>query len=93
MLIGFPVAGWIVGKVGADLVFYAVAGFGYVLGRRWVAARRPTGEAVADDAFPGVGVRTDRIDERRRSLAGVDLDALVMTNGTPLPIASSTPSR
>lgn len=84
VLIGFPVTGWIVGKVGADLVFYAVAGFGYVLGRHWDAARRPTVESVADDAFPGVGVRTDRIDELRRSLAGVDLDAPVMTNRTPL---------
>lgn len=84
VLIGFPVAGWIVGKVGADLVFYTVAGFGYVLGRYWDAARRPPGASVADDALPGAGVRTDRIDELRHSLAGIDLDALVMTNGSPL---------
>jgi ornithine decarboxylase len=84
VLIGFPAVGWIVGKVGADLVFYAVAGCGYVLGRRWDEARRGTGASLTDDTVLSAGVRADRIDELRRSLASVDLETLVMTNGSPL---------
>ncbi len=84
VLIGLPAAGWIAGKIGADLVFYGIAGFGYVLGRRWDDARRQAGTPPADDTVLTPQIRALRIDTIRRSLAGIDLDALVTTHGSPL---------
>ncbi|MET4704621.1 type III PLP-dependent enzyme [Frigoribacterium sp. UYMn621] len=84
LLLGLPAAGWIAGKIGADLVFYGIAGFGYVLGRRWDDARRQAGTPPVDDMVLSPQIRAKRIDAIRRSLSGIDLDALVTTHGSPL---------
>ncbi|MHC5796269.1 type III PLP-dependent enzyme [Lacisediminihabitans sp. FW035] len=85
LVIGVPLAGWVIGKVGADLVFYGVAGMGYVMGRRWDEARRRSSVVIAPDetALEGA-MRSRRIDGVRATLAEVDLDAMVTLHGTPL---------
>jgi ornithine decarboxylase len=85
LVIGVPLAGWVIGKVGADLVLYGVAGVGYVVGRRWDEARRsPSIVSPPDDSVLDNSTRTTRIDGVRATLADVDLDAMVMLHGTPL---------
>ncbi len=84
-VVGLPIAGWVIGKVGADLVFYGIAGVGYVLGRRWDEARQRLPVATpADDRILLEEVRVERLRSLRATFDGVDLDTLVTTHGTPL---------
>ena len=86
MLIGNPLAGWLVGKLGADALFYAMAGVGYLASRRLLHRRR-SGRAstrASDDDWLSDPVRLARVETVRRSIAGLDVDALVARHGTPL---------
>jgi hypothetical protein len=85
LVIGVPIAGWVVGKLGADLVFYGAAGVGYVLGQRWDEARRRASVAPStDDAILDDCVRSERIGRLRETFADVDIDSLATMHGTPL---------
>jgi ornithine decarboxylase len=85
VLLGNPLLGWLVGKLSADVVFYAVAAMGYLASRRFLGRRRRSGTtASAAVAELGPAVRAARIETVRDSLRGVDVDALVSRHGTPL---------
>ena len=85
VLLGNPALGWLVGKLSADVVFYAMAGVGYLASRRLLGRRRRSpGTTSAGAGELSAAVRTSRIETVRDSLRGVDIDALVARHGTPL---------
>jgi ornithine decarboxylase len=78
-LTGSTWLGWLVGKVAADVVFYAMAAAGHL-------ARRRLLRAVDDDRVLTASVRARRITELSAFAARVDLDALLREHPTPLAV-------
>jgi ornithine decarboxylase len=87
VVLGIPLAGWIAGKLSADVVFYVVAACSITLGRRWRAVRAAR---TRDDTVLTAAVRERRIASMIANVDLEELDRAIALYGTPLLLIDPT---